>query len=251
LKQASSLKDSLPEQAQTVAVSCHGITKVYGSGDNAVHALRGVDLEVQNGELLMLVGPSGCGKTTLISIMAGVLDQTAGHCMLFGHDLSQLAANDKTAYRGKTVGFVFQSLNLVPMLTATENVAVPLLLTDVTWSDALQQAEEMLGRMGLPDRCHFYPSELSGGQLQRVAIARALVHSPRLIVCDEPTSALDHVTGQEVLQVVRSLGVTKDRAVLVVTHDSRIYHFADRIAVMNDGRIERITSSPQELENMA
>ena len=247
MKQASSLKDNAPNQVQTVAISCRGITKVYGSGDNAVHALRGIDLEVQNGELLMLVGPSGCGKTTLISIVAGVLDQTAGQCSLFGNDLSQIAANDKTAYRGKTVGFVFQSLNLVPMLTATENVAVPLLLTGVTWMDALHHAEEMLSRMGLQDRCHFYPSELSGGQLQRVAIARALVHSPRLIVFDEPTSALDNVTGQEVLEVVRSLGVAKDRAVVVVTHDARIYHFADRIAVMNDGRIERITTSPQEL----
>ena len=247
MKQASSLKDNAPDQAQTVAVSCRGITKVYGRGDNAVHALRGIDLEVQNGELLMVVGPSGCGKTTLISIMAGVLDQTAGQCFLFGNDLSQIAANAKTAYRGKTVGFVFQSLNLVPMLTAAENVAVPLLLTGVAWMDALHHAEEMLSRMGLQDRRHFYPSELSGGQLQRVAIARALVHSPRLIVCDEPTSALDNVTGQEVLEVVRSLGVAKDRAVVVVTHDTRIFHFADRIAVMNDGRIERITSSPQEL----
>lgn len=113
--------------------------------------------------------------------------------------------------------------------------------------DALHRAEEMLSRMGLQDRCHFYPPELSGGQLQRVAIARALVHSPQLIVCDEPTSALDNVTGQEVLGVVRSLGIAKDRAVVVVTHDTRIFHFADRIAVMNDGRIERITSSPQEL----
>ncbi len=247
MKQASSLKDNAPDQAQTVAVSCRGITKVYGSGDNAVHALRGIDLDVQSGELLMLVGPSGCGKTTLISIMAGVLDQTAGQCLLFGNDLSQIAANAKTAYRGKTVGFVFQSLNLVPMLTAAENVAIPLLLTGVIWMDALHHAEEMLSRMGLQDRLHFYPSELSGGQLQRVAIARALVHSPRLIVCDEPTSALDNVTGQEVLEVVRSLGVAKDRAVVVVTHDARIYHFADRIAVMNDGRIERITTSPQEL----
>jgi putative ABC transport system ATP-binding protein len=245
LKQGSSLKDNAPDQTQTVAVACRGITKVYGSEGNAVHALRGIDLEVQNGELLMLVGPSGCGKTTLISIMAGVLDQTAGRCLLFGNDLSQIAANAKTAYRGKTVGFVFQSLNLVPMLTATENVAVPLLLTGVNWMDALDHAKELLSRMGLQDRCHFYPSELSGGQLQRVAIARALVHSPRLIVCDEPTSALDNVTGQEVLGVVRNLGVAKDRAVVVVTHDTRIYHFADRIAVMNDGRIERITTPPQ------
>lgn len=131
MKQASFLKDSAPDHAQTVAVSCRGITKVYGSETTAVQALRGVDLDVQSGELLMLVGPSGCGKTTLISIMAGVLDQTAGQCLLFGKDLSQIEANAKAVYRGKTVGFVFQSLNLMPMLTAMENVAVPLLLTGV------------------------------------------------------------------------------------------------------------------------
>lgn len=228
-------------------MSCRGITKIYGSGENAVQALRGIDLDVQSGELLMLVGPSGCGKTTLISIMAGVIDPTAGHCALFGNDLGPMAANAKTAYRGKTVGFVFQSYNLVPMLTAVENVAVPLLLTGMAWKEALPKAGEMLGLVRLQDRLHFYPAQLSGGQLQRVAIVRALAHSPRLIVCDEPTSALDNVTGQEVLGVIRSLGVATDRAVVVVTHDTRIFHFADRIAVMNDGRIERITGSPQEV----
>jgi putative ABC transport system ATP-binding protein len=230
-----------------VAVSCRSVTKIYGSGAATVHALRGIDLDVRNGELLMLVGPSGCGKTTLISIMAGVLDQTAGQCVLFGNDLVQMAANAKTAYRGKTVGFVYQSVNLVPMLTATENVAVPLVLTGKSWMEALRQAEDILCRVHMEDRLRFYPSELSGGQQQRVAIARALVHHPRLIVCDEPTSALDNVTGQEVLGVLRSLGVATDRALVVVTHDARIFHFADRIAIMNDGRIERITTSAEDL----
>jgi len=228
-------------------VSCCGITKVYGRGDAAVQALRGIDLDVKSGELLMLVGPSGCGKTTLISIMAGVLDQTSGDCLLFEHDLIRMQPNAKATYRGQSVGFVFQSYNLVPMLTAAENVAIPLLLTGTIWMEALHRAEDMLRRVRMQDRLHFYPSELSGGQLQRVAIARALVHSPRLIVCDEPTSALDNVTGQEVLEVIRNLGVAEDRAVVVVTHDTRIFHFADRIAIMNDGRIERITTSPEEL----
>ncbi len=228
-------------------MSCRSLTKVYGRGEAAVQALRGIDLDVQRGELLMLVGPSGCGKTTLISIMAGVLDQTSGDCLLYGHDLIRMESNAKTSYRGQSVGFVFQSYNLVPMLTAVENVAVPLLLTGRGWVEALQQAEDMLRRVHMQDRLHFYPAELSGGQLQRVAIARALVHSPRLIVCDEPTSALDNVTGQEVLGVIRSMGVAQDRAVVLVTHDTRIFHFADRIAIMNDGRIERITTSPEEL----
>jgi putative ABC transport system ATP-binding protein len=183
----------------------------------------------------------------LISIMAGVLDQTSGDCLLFGQDIIRMQSDAKTVYRGKRVGFVFQSYNLVPMLTAAENVAVPLVFTGTTWKEAIRQAEDMLRRVRMQDRLHFYPAELSGGQLQRVAIARALVHSPQLIVCDEPTSALDNVTGQDVLGVIRSMGVAQDRAVVVVTHDTRIFHFADRIAVMNDGRIERITSSPDEL----
>jgi len=230
-----------------LAISCRSLTKVYGREATAVQALRGIDLDVQSGELLMLVGPSGCGKTTLISIMAGVLDQTSGDCLLFGQDIIRMQSDAKTVYRGKRVGFVFQSYNLVPMLTAAENVAVPLVFTGTTWKEAIRQAEDMLRRVRMQDRLHFYPAELSGGQLQRVAIARALVHSPQLIVCDEPTSALDNVTGQDVLGVIRSMGVAQDRAVVVVTHDTRIFHFADRIAVMNDGRIERITSSPDEL----
>jgi putative ABC transport system ATP-binding protein len=246
LNQVSSLNKA-SNRAEPLAVSCHGLTKVYGSGDAAVQALRGIDLDVKSGELLMLVGPSGCGKTTLISIMAGVLDQTSGDCLLFEHDLIRMESNAKATYRGKTVGFVFQSYNLVPMLTAVENVAIPLLLNGTTWVEALHRAEDLLRRVHMQDRLHFYPSELSGGQLQRVAIARALIHGPRLIVCDEPTSALDNVTGQEVLGVIRSLGVAKDRAVVVVTHDTRIFHFADRIAIMNDGRIERISTSPEEL----
>jgi len=223
------------------AVHCVGIVKTFGTGAGCVQALRGVDLDVRAGELLMLVGPSGCGKTTLISVIAGILDHEGGDCLLFGQDVRQLTEKARTAYRGKNVGFVFQAFNLVPALTAAENAAIPLLINGIGAEEALDRAVKCLRQVGLEGKENFLPGQLSGGQQQRVAIARALVHNPRLVVCDEPTSALDHQTGKQVMDVLRSLAVTGDRALIIVTHDARIFEFADRIAKMDDGRIEKIT----------
>ena len=219
------------------AVLCRAVTKSYVSGPTKVMALRGVDLEVRLGELLMLVGPSGCGKTTLISVVAGILDHDEGECRVFQEDLRAMGRNPKTLFRGKNVGFVFQAFNLLPTLTALENVSIPLLLLGLKKAEAQSRALEMLTRVGLADRLQSLPAQLSGGQAQRVAIARALVHRPRLIVCDEPTSALDADTGQKVLEVFRQIALAEDRALIIVTHDNRIFNFADRIARMEDGRI--------------
>jgi len=227
---------------QTSAVACNAVTKVYGAGDTAVHALRGIDLDIRTGELMMLVGPSGCGKTTLISIIAGILDKSDGVCRVFGDDLSAMSTAERTLWRRERVGFVFQAFNLMPALTAAENVAIPLLINGVPQKQALTRAEEMLARVGLGNRRNSLPSQLSGGQQQRVAIGRALVHAPRLVVCDEPTSALDHETGLQVMEVLRSVAAVDDRALVVVTHDARIFEFADRIARMDDGRITDITA---------
>jgi putative ABC transport system ATP-binding protein len=205
-----------------------------------VQALRGVDLQVRPGELLMLVGPSGCGKTTLISVIAGILDQDDGECVLYGRDLRQFSKNGRVVYRGQNVGFVFQAFNLVPTLTAAENTAIPLLINGIKMADAVARAKECLRDIGLAGREDALPTQLSGGQQQRVAIARALVHNPRLVVCDEPTSALDHQTGRRVLEALKSLAVSQDRALIIVTHDARIFEFADRIAHMDDGRIVNI-----------
>ena len=218
-------------------IQARGVTKIFGTGANAVQALRGVDLTVPAGELLMLVGPSGCGKTTLISVLAGILDQTAGDVHVLGEDLKALGNDGRTGFRGKHLGFVFQAFNLLPALTAQENAAIPLMILGTPRSQALAKAATLLERVGLGSRLQAMPNQLSGGQQQRVAIARALVHEPQLIVCDEPTSALDHETGQNVMKMLKEVALSEGRALVVVTHDSRIFGFADRVAQMDDGRI--------------
>jgi putative ABC transport system ATP-binding protein len=224
------------------AVFCKSVTKSYVTGPTKVMALRGVDLQVRTGELLMLVGPSGCGKTTLISVVAGILDHDDGECLVFRQDLRGMGQTKKTRYRGQNVGFVFQAYNLLPTLTALENVSVPLLILGVPRSEAQSRARAILVQVGLEDRLSALPAQLSGGQQQRVAIARALIHGPKLIVCDEPTSALDADTGQRVMEVLRNAALTADRALIIVTHDNRIFNFADRIARMEDGRIVSVES---------
>jgi len=230
-----------------LAVRCQGVTKSYGTGTAKVMALRGVDLAVRTGELLMLVGPSGCGKTTLISVMAGILDQDEGTCLVLQQNFKQMAQPDKTRHRGQTIGFVFQSFNLIPALSTVENVAVPLLISGVHRREALMRASAMLERVGLGNRLQALPTQLSGGQQQRVATARALVHEPRLVVCDEPTSALDADTGQRVMELLCSVARSADRTLVIVTHDARIFHFADRIAKMDDGRIAKVVDTSEAL----
>ena len=225
-----------------LAVRCRGVTKVYGRGDSSVKALRGVDLDIALGELFMLIGPSGCGKTTLISVVAGILDVTEGAVSVLGEDLVRLRGRARTRFRGRNVGFVFQQFNLLPALSAAENVAVPLMLNGVGRAAAVRRGREMLGRVGLGERTKSLPSQLSGGQQQRVAIARALVHEPKLIVCDEPTSALDHETGHRVMELMREVAVGPDRTLVIVTHDARIFEFADRIARMDDGHILEVVA---------
>ena len=233
---------------QQVAVKCSKIIKTYGQGEGKVVALRGVDLDVKAGELLMLAGPSGCGKTTLISVIAGILSQDSGECNIFGHPLTQMSKAELISFRAKNIGFVFQMFNLFPSLTVAENVAVPLIIQGMDRNVATEKGKELLVEMGLKDRMNAFPAGLSGGQQQRVAIARALVHNPRLIVCDEPTSALDGETGHKIMELVKKVALDKNRALIVVTHDARIFQFADRIAKMEDGRIVKIVNTYKEFE---
>ena len=231
-----------------LAVKCKNLIKIYGEGTGKIVALRGIDLEVKSGELMMLAGPSGCGKTTLISVIASILDQDSGECKVYGHELKDLNKDEKIAFRAKNIGFVFQAFNLFPTLTAAENVAIPLIIGGMDHTVATQKGADLLEQMGLGDRATSFLTELSGGQQQRVAIARALIHNPRLIVCDEPTSALDGETGHKIMELMKSIAVDKTRTLIVVTHDSRIFQFADRIAKMEDGHILKVTSNYKEFE---
>jgi putative ABC transport system ATP-binding protein len=223
--------------ATAPGVTCRNVVKDYGSGGTVVHALRGVDLEIAPGELTLLVGPSGCGKTTLISIMAATLEATAGDVSVLGMDLKRLSRREKAAFRARNVGFVFQQFNLLPSLTAAENVAVPLVINGFSKGTAVSRAVEVLKAVGLGDRTDSLPSQLSGGQQQRVAIARALVHEPRLLVCDEPTSNIDARTGQAVMKLIRDMARQPDRVAVVVTHDPRVFSYGDRIVTLEDGRV--------------
>jgi putative ABC transport system ATP-binding protein len=221
----------------TYAVRCREIQKYFGERDARIHALRGVNFEARQGELTFLVGPSGCGKTTLISVIAGLLDSNEGEVELFGENTAQLSPRDQILYRRRNLGFVFQQYNLLPALTAAENAAVPLLAAGMKRKEAVDRAKSLLDKLGLGNRTEAMPNKLSGGQQQRVALARALVHEPRLIICDEPTAALDHASGEGVMNLLAGSAVHPDRAVIVVTHDNRVFHFADTVAHMDDGQI--------------
>ena len=223
-----------------LAVHCRGLTKCFGAGENSVWALRGIDMDVYAGQMTLLVGPSGCGKTTLISIIAGLLDPTDGEVAVLGENLRHLAGRRLVEFRGRHIGFVFQQYNLLPALTAAENAAVPLIIAGQPRRTALAKANEVLRSVGLGDKLNALPSQLSGGQQQRVAIARSLVHEPKLLVADEPTAALDAASGRNVMELWKRVAVQPDRAVIVVTHDNRVFDFGDRIVQMNDGRIEHI-----------
>src|SRR5499433_1859693 len=222
------------QENESIAISCRGVQKHFGDRTR-VQALRGVDFEARLGDLTFIVGPSGCGKTTLLSVITGLLDPSDGEVELFGSSAGRLPANQRILFRRVNVGFVFQQYNLLPALTAAENAAVPLIAAGLKRAQALERAASLLDQLGLGKRRDALPRTLSGGEQQRVAIARALVHEPRLVVCDEPTAALDHETGTAVMKLLAAKAVQPNRAAIVVTHDSRVFHYADVVAHMDDG----------------
>ena len=245
----SNLNTTSATAAHSVAVRLRGVDKSFGAGDAAVRALKHTDFEARKGELIMLVGPSGCGKTTLLSIIAGTLHADSGVTEVFGRKLHDMPRGELTKFRLRNLGFVFQSFNLIPTLSVVENVAIPLLLHGVDHREANARAADMLAKVGLKGREKSPPSALSGGQQQRVAIARALVHEPPLLICDEPTSALDKDTGASVMEMIRELSRAPDRCVIIVTHDHRIFKYADRIAEMEDGHITRVHDDPASIDS--
>ena len=230
-----------------LALSLGSIEKSFGSGDSLTPVLRKTDFSAKLGELLLLVGPSGCGKTTLLSILAGTLHADAGEIDVLGYPLHAMTEAQRTEFRSRHLGFIFQQFNLIPTVSVAENVAVPLLIQGHSIARATARAKAVLERVGLGSKVDERPSRLSGGQQQRVAIARALVHEPPLVVCDEPTSALDRENGLQVMELLREIARDPGRTVVVVTHDPRIYHFGDRMAEMEDGRIFRVLESTEAI----
>jgi putative ABC transport system ATP-binding protein len=229
---------SLPPK---IIVEVSHVEKSFGSGSQAIHVLKDVALAAYSGEILMLVGPSGCGKTTLLSAIAGTLKVESGTIRVFDQPLLEMSGAALTRFRAKHIGFIFQQFNLIPTLNIAENVSVPMLIQGHSSRDAMKAARAALDTVGLADRWRERPNTLSGGQQQRVAIARALVHEPPLIICDEPTAALDSKNGEIVLDLFNTVARSPGRAVIIVTHDNRIYSYADRIAHMEDGRILDVT----------
>jgi putative ABC transport system ATP-binding protein len=230
------------------AVTAQRIVMEFAGGDSTVRVLHGIDLALPPGELIMLVGPSGCGKTTLLSIIAGILSPTQGSIDIFGTRLTELRDRDKVRFRRNNIGFIFQQYNLLPALTAAENAALPLVAGGTPLAKAVARAKEILRAVGLGDHLGKLPRQLSGGQQQRVAVARALVNEPRLLVCDEPTAALDAATGQSVMATLKEIARHAGRVALVVTHDNRIFRFADRILEMSDGRLTGMSTDTRQWE---
>ena len=222
-----------------------GVSKTYGGGAAAVPALTGVDLDVYAGDILMLCGPSGSGKTTLLSIMGGILRPSSGSVAVCGEDITKMPESELPRVRLGNFGFLFQGFNLFPALTAQENVEVAFTLRGRSKRRARVEAAELLEQVGLAHKCAAYPADLSGGQKQRVAIARALAGDPPVLLADEPTAALDAASGQNVMEILRRLAEERGRAVVIVTHDSRVLHYATRMVRIADGRIQ---GSPADRE---
>ncbi len=239
--------ESLEQDLSRWLVRGRGITKSFGEGDTKIPVLKGVDLDVASGEVLLLVGPSGSGKTTLLSVIAGILESDGGDVRVLGESIQELSASEKTVFRREHLGFIFQQFNLLPTLTAVENAAVPLFIQGIPKAEAKARAEEVLKTMGMGERLTSLPTKLSGGEQQRVAIARALVAEPQLLLCDEPTASLDGETGHRIVEQLCAVGKHPDRAVIIVTHDSRIFEFGDRIVHMEDGRVDQIQHGREDV----
>ena len=223
-----------------VAVRAEHLTKWFGEGETRTVAVRDVSLEARWGEMVYIVGPSGSGKTTLLSLVSGILRPNEGRVEVEGQDLWTLGKDEIAGFRLNKIGFVFQDYHLFPRLTTAENVAIPLILKKVDWDEAIASALKYLDIVGLKSRADLPPVKLSGGEQQRVAIARAMISSPDLLVFDEPTASLDGDTGKKIIHFVKHELLNDHRSILIVTHDARIYEYADRVIRMEDGRLKDI-----------
>jgi len=220
-----------------VIIEAQKVKKIYRNGQLRVEALKNIDMAVELGEMVAIMGPSGCGKTTLLNCLSGLDTIDEGNIFIMGDNLRDLSDNERTAYRARHMGFIFQDFNLLPVLSAIENVELPLLISKVPRKKARQRALEMLERVGLSDRARHRPAELSGGQRQRVTIARALTNDPAIVWADEPTGNLDSETAQDILDLLCRLNREHGQTLVVVTHDIEVGKLANRIITMRDGQI--------------
>ncbi len=235
----------------TIALRAENVTKIYGSGADAVTAVDNVSFEVQQGEFVALVGPSGSGKTSMLAMLAGLLTPSDGQVVIDGHQMSRMGDRQRTKFRRQAIGFTFQSNNLVPYLTAQDNVELMLRLNGKHSKASVQRSKDLLTRLGLANRLDHYPSELSGGQQQRVAIARALIHEPAVVLADEPTASLDTTLAHQVVETFAHLIHEQNRAGIMVTHDLRMTRYVDKVIQMKDGKINRIIEDRAEIDALA
>tara|TARA_B100000683_G_scaffold143203_2_gene139223 strand:- start:630 stop:1310 length:681 start_codon:yes stop_codon:yes gene_type:complete len=219
-----------------VALSCEGLWKIYEMGDEKIQAIKGVSLSINQGEMVAVMGPSGCGKTTLLNILSGIDDPSAGQVNVAGKPLFGISDDERSDIRGKEMGFIFQKFHLLDVMNAVENVEIPLLLAGTNPSDARKKATKALTKVGLSERVNHRPSELSGGQQQRVSIARAIVHDPSVILCDEPTGNLDSLTSKNVMELLLELNQSGS-TIVIVTHDDDIASMCTRIVKIKDGSV--------------
>jgi putative ABC transport system ATP-binding protein len=233
------------------ALETNSVTKTYQSESGTIHAVDGVSLQVAAGEFVALVGPSGSGKTTMLSILAALLKPTSGQILLDGQDLSSMGDIDRVNMRREKIGFTFQANNLVPYLSAVENVELMLRLNNKLDKAGKLRARELLARLGLSERLHNLPGQMSGGQQQRVAIARALIHNPSLVLADEPTASLDTERAYQVVETFAGLIHEQKRAGIMVTHDLRMCEFVDRVLQMQDGKLAQIYTERDEIMQLA
>jgi len=222
---------------EKIALRAIGMNKWFGDGEARTFAVKDVSFEAKCGEMLYIVGPSGSGKTTLLSMISGILEPNTGEVFIEGSDLWKLPSNDLADFRLNKIGFVFQDFHLFPRLTTVENVAIPLILKRMNWSEAIKIAKKYLDIVGLANKAELPPIKLSGGEQQRVAIARAIVSQPDLLVLDEPTASLDGDTGRKIVEFIKQNVLNENRCIIIVTHDNRIFEYADAIMKMEDGRL--------------
>ena len=229
----------MTSEDRAAIIDVHNITKTYDTGSVSVQALRGVSVQVAKGEMVAVMGPSGCGKTTLLNCLSGIDDVSGGLIVIEGTDINEMSDDVKTIYRAQRMGFIFQFYNLLPVLSALENVELPLLVSGASPKDSREQAMKSLERVGLTDWATHKPAELSGGQRQRVTIARALVNDPAIVWADEPTGDLDSKTASDIMDLMQELNREQSQTFVIVTHDSSVAQRCDRTIHMNDGLIER------------